>query len=288
MLIVLTGRWTKSEKKPCGVFLHHLTEGGTSQGSRSWRCLPGQVSAGLLSAAELLLYQKATGQDLLKGAVMDTRNRRCCVWVVCSCEVLWDGCVQRFIPILVVASKPVCHLLLIRPRTVSRVSVGLWVGCVTWEHKAGPRTQPCGAPLLRDNKVDSILMDPVCSVWNAPCWKAPAYTSAPESTKQKWGPSLWCLLLVFNLSRTKSFICPAIPPSRPTCHWVMEHLLMFLKGQQDEKETPRMLNTKPMVPDTPHPSLSALSNLLPPAIPPLNCGTSRLVYSGLIVTAAPK
>lgn len=40
----------------------------------------------------------------------------------------------------------------------------------------------------------------------------------------------------------------ALPPTR---HWVMEHLLMFVKGHQDEKETQRMLNTKPMVPDTP-------------------------------------
>lgn len=39
------------------------------------------------------------------------------------------------------------------------------------------------------------------------------------------------------------------PP--PTRHWVMEHSLMFVKGHQDEKETQRMLNTKPMVPDTP-------------------------------------
>lgn len=37
----------------------------------------------------------------------------------------------------------------------------------------------------------------------------------------------------------------------------MERLLMLLKGQQDKREMQRMLNTKPMTPDTPHPSLSA-------------------------------
>lgn len=122
---------------------------------------------------------------------------------------------------------------------------------------------------------------------------APAYTNTPMSTWQRWGPSPWCLLLVFNLSRTKSFICSAQRRDfhrlrRPTCHWVMKHLLMFLKGHQDEKETQLMLNTKPMVPDTPHPSLSALSKLLMSAIPALNCGTSRLPYGGWMVTAALK
>lgn len=42
--------------------------------------------------------------------------------------------------------------------------------------------------------------------------RAAAYTGAPESTPQRWGPSPWCLLLVFNLSRTKSFICPPNTP----------------------------------------------------------------------------
>lgn len=120
-----------------------------------------------------------------------------------------------------------------------------------------------------------------------------AYTSAPMSTRQRWGPPPWCLLLVRTLSRTKSCICSAQRrdfhrPCRPTCHWVMKHLLMFLKGHRDEKETQLMLNTKPMVPDTPHPSLSALSNLLTPAIPALNCRTSRLLYGGWMATAASK
>lgn len=47
--------------------------------------------------------------------------------------------------------------------------------------------------------------------------RAAAYTSAPESTPQSWGPSPWCLLLVFNLSRTKSFICP--PTQHATELW---------------------------------------------------------------------
>lgn len=36
---------------------------------------------------------------------------------------------------------------------------------------------------------------------------------------------------------------------------------MLLKGQWEEREMQRMLNTEPMGPDTPHPSLSAPSNL---------------------------
>lgn len=66
------------------------------------------------------------------------------------------------------------------------------------------------------------------------------------------------------------------PSSTPISHWVMERLLMLLKGQQDKREMQRMLNTKPMTPDTPHPSLSAPEQtLFLPAIPPLNCRPSR-------------
>lgn len=129
--------------------------------------------------------------------------------------------------------------------------------------------------------------------WHLRLSRAPAYTSAPMPTWQRWGPFSLCWLLVFNLSRRKSFICSAQKrdfhqPRWSTRHWVMKHMLMFLKGHLDEKETQLMLNTKPMVPDTPHPSLSALSNVLMPAIPQLNCGTSRLLYGEWMVTAASK
>lgn len=83
-----------------------------------------------------------------------------------------------------------------------------------------------------------------------------------------------------NLSRTKSFICLVqrcvrLPPPPHNQHAteLWSTCWCSLKGTRMRKR--RRVYTKPMVPGTRHPSLSALSNLLLPAIPPLNCGTSR-------------
>ena len=109
-------------------------------------------------------------------------------------------------------------------------------------------------------------------------WHILVCTNAPMYTWQRWG-SLMLFTLHSPLKDTDLYqrwpaLC--VPPSSPPiCHWVMERLLILLKGQQDKREMQRMLNTKPMAPDTPHPSLSALSSLFLPAIPPLNCRLSR-------------
>lgn len=110
-----TVQWIKSEQKSCGVFLGCLTEGrssnrwevGWDESSKMfvslWRQQEGgdaiqgrserrsDDSAGLLSAAELRTFSKEQWWT-------DARNRRCCVCVVCPCELLWDVCVQKTAP----------------------------------------------------------------------------------------------------------------------------------------------------------------------------------------------
>lgn len=122
-------------------------------------------------------------------------------------------------------------------------------------------------------------------------WCLVELKSSPTTRPQRlYKPQ--CLLLVFNLSRTKSFISAQRRNfhrlRRPTCHWVMKRLLMFLKGHQQEKETQFTLNSEPVVADTLHPSLPALGSLLTPAIPAPIGGTSRLLHGEWIVTAALK
>lgn len=80
-----------------------------------------------------------------------------------------------------------------------------------------------------------------------------------------------------------------VPPSSPPiCHWVMERLLMLLKGQQHQREMQRMLNTKPMAPDTPHPSMSALGSLLFARYSTTELQALRvtLTFSGIILTTS--
>lgn len=106
----------------------------------------------------------------------------------------------------------------------------------------------------------------------SPCWHIPFL---PDNTNthsvmhhQRWGSSLFTLyspLKDTDLYQGWPALC--VPPlSPPICHWVMERLLMLLKGQWEEREMQRMLNSKPMGPGTPHPSLSAPTNLFLPAI----------------------
>lgn len=79
----------------------------------------------------------------------------------------------------------------------------------------------------------------------------------------------------FTFSRTQTFIRtdqrrvpPSSPSNMPLSYGAARRCSS--KGSGTRKEMQRMLNTKPMAPDTPHPSLSAPSNLLLLAIPPLN------------------
>ncbi len=57
--------------------------------------------------------------------------------------------------------------------------------------------------------------------------------------------------------------------------YILNNKDSIIKVLRKAMEMQRMLNTKPMAPDTPHPSLSAPSHLFLPAIPTLNCGPSR-------------
>lgn len=98
------------------------------------------------------------------------------------------------------------------------------------------------------------------------------------STVRRWGPCLWCLHLVFEPFKDKELylLGPALWPASPLDQHATElwsTCWCSLKGTRMRKR--RGVYTKPMVPGSRHPSLSALSNLLLPAIPPLNCGTSR-------------
>lgn len=181
------------------------------------------------------------GQDVLKGAVMDRHPEQtllclCCVstWTPLRCL-----CPEKKAPLgncvlppnqcgnLWTAFSPLCM-------------VGVWWGAC--------KSQATATFMFT---VFALTLDRRPG-WLSPTLahrRAPAYTSAPESTPQRWAPSPWCLLFVLTFQGQRAL--SAHRPPRPTRHWVMEHLLMFVKGHQDEKETQRLLNTKPMVSDAP-------------------------------------